>query len=319
LPQVQEAAEAVALVDMLACFASLALERDYVRPQVHDGDELTIHEGRHPVVECVLDAPFVPNDTDLDLDSKRIMIVTGPNMAGKSTYLRQTALIVLMAQIGSYVPATSASIGVVDRIYTRVGASDNLARGQSTFLVEMLETAAILNSAGARSLLIMDEIGRGTSTYDGLAIAWSIIEFLHQHPERGGRTLFATHYHELTVLGEEHGIGNLNVEVREWNDQVIFLKKVVPGSADKSYGIHVARLAGLPPPVITRARQILRELEEKTRELDEEHHRGQGDALQLPLFKPYEQEVLSRIRDLDPDYLTPMEAHLLLAEFKEKL
>ena len=322
LAPVMEAAAVVGNLDMLSCFASLAREREYCRPEIFDDDVLYIRDGRHPVVEQAAREPFIPNDSDLDCLEKRIMIVTGPNMAGKSTYLRQTALITLMAQIGCYVPAAEARIGVVDKIFTRVGANDNLARGQSTFLVEMLETAAILNSATDRSLLIMDEIGRGTSTYDGLAIAWAVIEFLHGNPGRGGRTLFATHYHELTVLGEEEGIGNLNVQVREWNDQVIFLKKVVEGSADKSYGIHVARLAGMPQDVIVRARELLRELEEKSEEMGHDHIRKHSPAhseLQLPLFRPYEQEILARIRELDLNYINPMEAHLLLAEFKEKL
>jgi len=322
LEPVMQAAAAVGTTDMLSCFAVLALERGYCCPEITDDDVLLIREGRHPVVEQASDEPFIPNDTELDRKERRIMIVTGPNMAGKSTYLRQTALITLMAQIGSYVPAVEARIGVVDKIFTRVGANDNIARGQSTFLVEMLETAGILNSATGRSLLIMDEIGRGTSTYDGLAIAWSVIEFLHGNPGRGGRTLFATHYHELTVLGKETGIGNLNVEVKEWNDQVIFLKKVVRGSADQSYGIHVARLAGMPEEVITRARELLRDLEEKSEEMGHDHIRKSHNSqteLQLPLFRPYEQEILVRIRQLDLNYINPMEAHLLLAEFKEKL
>lgn len=325
LKEVQRAARVTASVDMYSCFAVLAVERDYVRPTVDQSAVLEIEDGRHPVVEMTAGERFVPNNTSLDLDENRLMIVTGPNMAGKSTFLRQTALITLMAQIGSFVPASAAQIGVVDRISTRVGASDNLARGQSTFLVEMLETAAILNTATERSLIIMDEIGRGTSTYDGLSLAWAVIEFLLEHPDRGGRTLFATHYHELTVLEEKYGCGNLNVMVREWNDEVIFLKKVASGSADKSYGIHVARLAGMPGEVIRRAREILLDLENRS---DEVHHQqlqgkggdgNSGTEQQLPLFRPYEAEVIEQIKGLTLEQLTPLQALNFLANIKEKL
>jgi len=324
LGRIGVAAGRIAEVDVLASFARNALDYGYVRPVVDESDRLAIIDGRHPVIERVIPEPFVPNTTELDLAEHRIKIVTGPNMAGKSTYLRQTALIVLMAQIGSWVPAASAHIGVVDRIFTRVGASDNLARGQSTFLVEMLETAAILHNATSRSLIIMDEIGRGTSTYDGLSLARSVAEYLLEHPEVGGRTLFATHYHEMTVLGEREGAGNLNVQVREWNDEVIFLRKVIPGAADKSYGIHVARLAGLPHPVIRRARQILHELE------DREGARpvslsGEGQAAvreaspQLSLFGAREEAVIERIRAVNPDHITPLDALKLLVELREGL
>ncbi len=322
--RINAAADRIAEVDLLACFAKNALDYGYMRPVVDGSDRLSIVEGRHPVIERVIPEPFVPNATELDLAENRIKIVTGPNMAGKSTYLRQTALIVLMAQIGSWVPAASAPIGVVDRIFTRVGASDNLARGQSTFLVEMLETAAILNNATARSLIIMDEIGRGTSTYDGLSLARAVAEYLLEHVEVGGRTLFATHYHEMTVLGEREGAGNLNVQVREWNDEVIFLRKVVPGAADKSYGIHVARLAGLPHPVIRRARQILHELEDRegTRPVS---FAGEGQTAvresspQLSLFGAREEAVIERIRAVQPDHMTPMDALALLAELRDEL
>ena len=316
----------IAEIDLITTFARNALDYNYVRPVVDDGDVLSIVDGRHPVVERSIAEPFVPNSTHLDLSDNRILIITGPNMAGKSTYLRQTALITLMAQIGSWVPAASAQIGIVDCIFTRVGASDRLAYGQSTFLVEMLETASILNNASARSLIIMDEIGRGTSTYDGLSLARALIEFLINTPHVGGRTLFATHYHEMTVLGKLPGVGNLNVEVREWNDEVIFLRKVVPGVADKSYGIHVARLAGLPPQVITRARQILQELETRDDERPSSAHRydtaedsGRDRGGQLSLFQAGEDAVLDRIRVLDPRYLTPMDALHLLAELKDLL
>jgi len=316
-------AKVIAFVDMLTSFAVLANEDDYVCPVVVEDAGLEIIDGRHPVVEKSIVDTFVPNNTNLDLDENRIMIVTGPNMAGKSTYLRQTALIVLLAQIGSFVPASEAKVGVVDKIFTRIGASDNLARGQSTFLVEMIEAASILNRATNRSLIIMDELGRGTSTYDGLAIAWSVIEFLKNRIDKGGMTLFATHYHELTALGNQHGIGNLNVMVKEWNNEVIFLKKVVPGSADKSYGIHVARLAGLPDEVITRGYEILQDLEERSLEMGHDICRTSGtevsEDMQLSLFKPYEQEIVQRIRDLDLNIISPLEAINYLAEMKDKI
>jgi DNA mismatch repair protein MutS len=222
---------------------------------------LVIKDGRHPVLDQnLVDEKFVPNDTELDGERVRLAIITGPNMAGKSTYIRQVALIVLMAQIGSFVPAASAEIGLVDRVFTRVGANDDLSRGQSTFMVEMNETANIMNNATERSLVILDEIGRGTSTFDGLSIAWSVAEYLHDKLK--SRTLFATHYHELTKLAEERGgVSNFNVAVREWNEQIIFLRKIVPGGADKSYGIQVARLAGLPKEILDRAKDILAHLE----------------------------------------------------------
>jgi DNA mismatch repair protein MutS len=233
----------------------------YCRPQLDESLRLTICDGRHPVLDQnLVEEKFVPNDTELDGEKLRLAIITGPNMAGKSTYIRQVALIVLMAQIGSFVPATSAEIGLVDRIFTRVGASDDLSRGQSTFMVEMNETANIINNATERSLIILDEIGRGTSTFDGLSIAWSVAEFLHDKIK--ARTLFATHYHELTKLAvERKGVVNFNVAVREWNEQIIFLRKIVPGGADKSYGIQVARLAGLPREILDRAKDILAHLE----------------------------------------------------------
>ena len=230
-----------------------------------DGTVLEIADGRHPVVEQLLQGEaFVPNDTQLDTRTKQIGLITGPNMAGKSTYLRQVGLIVLMAQVGSFVPARSARIGIVDRIFTRVGASDNLARGESTFLVEMNETANILNNATPRSLVLLDEIGRGTSTFDGLSIAWAVTEFLHNTPERAAKTLFATHYHELIELASSlDRIANYNVAIREQNDQIVFLRKVMPGGSDRSYGIQVARMAGLPRSVVERARVILANLEDE--------------------------------------------------------
>ena len=257
---IQRTAEAIATVDVIGALAETARLFNYCRPVLNDSMRLMIRDGRHPVLDQnLVEEKFVPNDTTLD-ENIRLAIVTGPNMAGKSTYIRQVALIVLMAQIGSFVPAASAEIGLVDRIFTRVGANDDLSRGQSTFMVEMNETSNIVNNATERSLVILDEIGRGTSTFDGLSIAWSVAEFLHDKIK--ARTLFATHYHELTKLAEERkGVCNLNVAVREWNEQIIFLRKIVAGGADKSYGIQVARLAGLPKEILERAKQILAQLE----------------------------------------------------------
>jgi DNA mismatch repair protein MutS len=258
---IQKTAAAIAAVDAVSALAETARLFHYCRPTLNDTLRLVIKDGRHPVLDQnLVEEKFVPNDTELDGEKLRLAIVTGPNMAGKSTYIRQVALIVLMAQTGSFVPATSAEIGMVDRIFTRVGANDDLTRGQSTFMVEMNETANIVNNATERSLVILDEIGRGTSTFDGLSIAWSVAEFLHNKIK--ARALFATHYHELTKLAEEHsGVCNFNVAVREWNEQIIFLRKIVPGGADKSYGIQVARLAGLPKEILDRAKDILAHLE----------------------------------------------------------
>src|SRR5213080_2029155 len=261
LGPIQQTAASIAIVDVICALAETARLFRYCRPTLNETLRLQIKDGRHPVLDQnLVEEKFVPNDTSLDGETMRMAIVTGPNMAGKSTYIRQVALIVLMAQIGSFVPAESAEIGVVDRIFTRVGASDDLARGQSTFMVEMNETSNIVNNATERSLVILDEIGRGTSTFDGLSIAWSVAEFLHDKIK--ARTLFATHYHELTKLAEERkGVCNFNVAVREWNDQIIFLRKIIPGGADKSYGIQVARLAGLPKEILDRAKEILSHLE----------------------------------------------------------
>mgnify|MGYP000334502458 CR=1 FL=1 len=260
----QDLASAIATLDVLQNLAWIALRRNYCRPLISDSDTLRISAGRHPVVECLLpDRQFVPNDTFLNTSDAQIMILTGPNMSGKSTYIRQTALLALMAQMGCFIPATAAEIGIIDRIFTRVGASDELSRGQSTFMVEMAETANILNNATPRSLIILDEIGRGTSTYDGLAIAWSVVEYLHNCPAVKAKTLFATHYHELVQL--EHqlaGVVNYNVAVREYQDHIVFMHQIVRGGADRSYGIHVARLAGIPAPVIARAQAILLHLEQ---------------------------------------------------------
>jgi len=261
--RIQATAKAIAQVDVLASLAQVAIQNNYQRPQIVPESTINIIEGRHPVVEALMNEErFVPNDTILDNDNNQLAIITGPNMAGKSTYIRQVALLVLMAQMGSYIPVKSATIGIVDRIFTRVGAADDIARGQSTFMVEMVETANILNNATASSLIILDEIGRGTSTFDGLSLAWAVAEYLHDYEEVKARTLFATHYHELTELSlTMNGVQNYNIAVKEYGEKIIFLRKIVPGGADKSYGIHVARLAGLPKEVIERAKEVLSNLE----------------------------------------------------------
>lgn len=278
LTQLQQTAAAVAALDVLASFAETARLYGYCRPELTEECRTEIADGRHPVLDqSLVEEKFVPNDVHLDTEKNRLLILTGPNMAGKSTYIRQVALLVLMAQIGSWLPARSAMIGVADRIFTRVGASDDLSRGQSTFMVEMCETANITNSATERSLIILDEIGRGTSTFDGLSIAWSVAEYLHDQVR--ARTLFATHYHELTDLARTRSaVRNFNVAVREWNDQIIFLRKIVPGGADKSYGIQVARLAGLPPAIINRARDILANLEQAELNADGQPVLAEGHA-----------------------------------------
>ena len=279
---IQQTAEAIAVLDAICALAETARLFRYCRPVLNETLRLVIKDGRHPVLDQTLvEEKFVPNDTSLDGENARLAIITGPNMAGKSTYIRQVALIVLMAHIGGFVPAESAEIGLVDRIFTRVGASDDLARGQSTFMVEMNETSNIVNNATERSLVILDEIGRGTSTFDGLSIAWSVAEFLHDKIK--ARTLFATHYHELTKLAEDRtGVCNFNVAVREWNEQIIFLRKIVSGGADKSYGIHVARLAGLPKEILDRAKDILAHLEDSSRATAEPKPRGKKSAKSMP-------------------------------------
>ena len=289
---IQQTADAIAVLDVLCALAETARLFRYCRPALNDSLRLVIKDGRHPVLDQnLVDEKFVPNDTELDGDNIRLAIVTGPNMAGKSTYIRQVALIVLMAQIGSFVPAESAEIGLVDRIFTRVGASDDLARGQSTFMVEMNETANIINNATERSLVILDEIGRGTSTFDGLSIAWSVAEFLYDKIK--ARSLFATHYHELIKLAEDRkGVCNLNVAVREWNEQIIFLRKIIPGGADKSYGIQVARLAGLPKDILDRAKEILAHLESSSRAEAEPKRRGRKSAKPMPESQKPQMDLL---------------------------
>ncbi|MGC2626597.1 MAG: DNA mismatch repair protein MutS [Candidatus Udaeobacter sp.] len=289
---IQQTADAIAVLDVLCALAETARLFRYCRPALNDSLRLVIKDGRHPVLDQnLVDEKFVPNDTELDGENIRLAIVTGPNMAGKSTYIRQVALIVLMAQIGSFVPAESAEVGLVDRIFTRVGASDDLARGQSTFMVEMNETANIINNATERSLVILDEIGRGTSTFDGLSIAWSVAEFLYDKIK--ARSLFATHYHELIKLAEDRkGVCNLNVAVREWNEQIIFLRKIIRGGADKSYGIQVARLAGLPKEILDRAKEILAHLESSSRAETEPQRRGRKSAKPMPESQKPQMDLL---------------------------
>lgn len=328
------------LLGMLDCFASLAhiaVQNQYTRPQVNEAQALSIKDGRHPVVEKMLPPgeAFIPNSVHLDSENEQIIIITGPNMAGKSVVLRQVGLIVLLAQVGSFVPATEADIGIVDRIYTRVGASDNLAAGESTFLVEMNETANILNNATPRSLILLDEVGRGTSTFDGLSIAWALVEFLHENPTVRARTLFATHYHELNELASRlNRIRNSRIQVQEHNGKVIFLRKLIAGGADHSYGIEVARMAGLPEPVIQRAKEILNHLESQHLVIDDASS-GDGvsgrtaqvkslpevepsPAFQMSLFSadPQSEEIKKKLATIDPNRMTPIEALLALAELK---
>jgi len=320
--QLLETARAIAELDVLAALAEVAALGGYTRPQVHEGRELEIHEGRHPVVEQSLQADsswnrsgrYIPNDVLFE-KGEIVRVITGPNMAGKSTYLRQTALIVLMAQMGSFVPADSARIGLVDRIFTRIGAQDEIHAGQSTFMVEMLETANILHHATTRSLLILDEIGRGTSTYDGVSIAWAVIEYIHNHPHLRAKTLFATHYHELTQLAELlPGIRNYNVAVSEGDGKVVFLHKIVPGGADRSYGIHVAQLAGLPAPVIQRASEIMAELEKTSGRAVKINPQAAQQAALFPETSP----LLDELRSTDVNSLSPIEALNKLFEWQKK-
>jgi DNA mismatch repair protein MutS len=324
--RLQATAAVLAQLDVLSALAELAVTRGYVRPTIVAEPVLRILGGRHPVLDLTEAAgTFVPNDVACgkndDGDDGTVLLITGPNMAGKSTYIRQVALLTIMAQMGSFVPAREATIGVADRIFARVGASDELSRGQSTFMVEMTETARILNTATSRSLVVLDEIGRGTSTYDGISLAWAIVEHLHDRSQC--RTLFATHYHELTDLAQTlPGVRNLNVAVKEWQDHVVFLHKIVPGAADKSYGIHVARLAGVPRAVNERAKQILAQLEAE--HLDREGRpkiavkgqRGRRGDLRLTLFAPPEHPLVEQLRQLDVNSLTPLEALARLAELQ---
>lgn len=314
-------AQAVGEADAIASLATVALRHRYVRATLSDDAEICIEDGRHPVIEQITSERFIPNSSDIHRDRNGIQVITGPNMGGKSTYLRQVALIVLLNQAGSFVPAASARLGVFDRIFTRVGASDQLARGESTFMVEMHETANILNNATADSLIILDEVGRGTATFDGLSLAWAIIEYLHDNAARSGMTLFATHYHEVTDLAKTRPrVANYNVAVKEWNDQIIFLRKVVPGAADKSYGIQVAKLAGIPHAITDRAREILATLERKeTAMVEETRGRAPVSTRQMSLFDSREQDVLNTLRAIQVETLSPIEALNRLNELKEKL
>ena len=315
--QMKQSSDGCASLDTLVSLAQVAHSRHFVRPTADDGFALTIREGRHPVVEAALGrAAFVPNDCALDPDARQILVLTGPNMAGKSTYMRQVALIVILAQMGSFVPAAEARIGVVDRVFTRIGAADYLTRGESTFMVEMKETAHILRHATARSLILLDEVGRGTSTFDGISIAWSVAEYLHASPHRP-RTLFATHYHELTDLAlTNERVKNFNFAVKEWRGEVIFLRNLVEGAGSRSYGIHVGRLAGLPPEVVERAKEILKNLEGG--ELDEKGRprlargSGQGEPAQLTFFTARDEQLREELLQIDVSAMTPLEALNLL-------
>jgi DNA mismatch repair protein MutS len=328
--RLQRIAADVARLDVLLALGELASRRNYCRPTVDESDTLGITGGRHPVIEVTSAGTFIPNDTHIDCRDDQILIITGPNMGGKSTYLRQVALISIMAQMGSFVPASAASLGLVDRIFTRIGAMDLLSAGQSTFMVEMLETANILNSATPKSLILLDEVGRGTSTFDGLSIAWAVAEHLHEKESLRAKTLFATHYHELTELALTlKRIKNYHVSVKEWKEDVIFLRKIVPGPSDQSYGIHVAKLAGIPREVIDRAREILFNLEKQ--EFDESgqprmayRSPGRGDRSQRLLFPEDREfavleEIKDRLESFDPAAMTPLEALNLLNEMKTGL
>jgi DNA mismatch repair protein MutS len=315
-------AHAIADIDVLSSLAEVAVRYNYVKPELTTGNEIVINQGRHPVVErTLLSGSFIPNDTNLSNDNTQLIILTGPNMSGKSTYLRQVALIVLLAQTGSFVPASSAKIGLVDRIFTRIGAGEDIAAGQSTFMVEMVETANILNNATPRSLIILDEIGRGTSTYDGLSIARAVAEYIHNHPKLGAKTLFATHYHELVQLaGFLPRVKNFNVAVAEEGSKVIFLYKIVPGGVDKSYGIHVAQLAGLPKSVVHRAHEVLAELETDSRQPSKSSRAkksAETPTLQLPLLGQ-KSPVLEELAKLDINSLSPLEALTKLYELQKK-
>ncbi len=330
IPRIQQFSQIVATLDVLTNLAQLAYYNHYVRPEISDVSEIDIKEGRHPVIEQLMTGQdFIPNDTYLNNDSDRILLITGPNMAGKSTYLRQVGLILIMAQMGSFIPASSGKIGIVDKIFTRVGASDNLALGQSTFLVEMIETANILHNATPRSVVLLDEIGRGTSTFDGLSIAWAVVEYLHENEKVSAKTLFATHYHELTELSNVYmGVKNYNITAKEYQDKIIFLRKVVPGSADQSYGIQVAKLAGIPQRVILRAQEILEELEKSEfneSSILEKTKRKKAEINQTSFIEVLSQKtskeraILKELMELDVNELTPIDALTFLSRLKDKL
>jgi DNA mismatch repair protein MutS len=319
--RIRATASAVAELDVIAALAQVAVENRYTRPAFSDDDEMRVVAGRHPVIEKLAEGQasrFIPNDLYLNSAKEFVGVITGPNMGGKSTYLRQAALLAILAQVGSFVPADQAVLPIVDRVFTRIGAADNLARGRSTFMVEMTETAVILNTATSRSLVVLDEIGRGTSTYDGLALAWAVVEHIHENIR--AKTLFATHYHELTELADLlPGVRNLHVSVKEAGDQIIFLRKVEPGCADRSYGIEVARLAALPVGVIERARQILALHERSEHQVTEELAPSHSGPMQIQLFEPVNYEIADRIRALKLDELRPIDALQLLSELQKEL
>jgi len=330
IPQIQINANVVARLDCLLSFAKTAEENRYVRPVIEDSDALDIRQGRHPVIETQLPPGehYVPNDIQLDTERQQIIIITGPNMAGKSALLRQTALIVLLAQIGCFVPAESARVGLVDKIFTRVGASDNIAQGESTFMVEMTEASNILNNVSPRSLVLFDELGRGTSTYDGISIAWAIVEYLHEQPKARARTLFATHYHELNEMEKNFKrIKNFNVSVKELNGKVIFMRRLERGGSEHSFGIHVADIAGMPKSIVKRANTVLKQLEADNAQVggtvgkpSVKHLDESREGMQLSFFQ-LDDPVLSQIRDeilgLDINNLTPMEALNKLNDIKK--
>ena len=321
--RLQKTANVVSTLDVLSAFAQVAEDMNYCKPVVTDNGKIKIKDGRHPVIEKMVGiGNFVPNDTYLDKDGDRLAIITGPNMAGKSTYMRQVALIVLMAQIGSFVPVTSARIGVVDKIFTRVGASDDLSMGQSTFMVEMMEVAEILREATKKSLVILDEIGRGTSTYDGLSIAWAVVEYIADKERCGAKTLFATHYHELTELENQiQGVKNYSIAVKEKGEDVIFLRKIVKGGTDESYGVHVAKLAGVPKDVTKRANEILRSLERKSilGKKNQEKENKKIATGQLDMYNYKLAELAHEIDKINLNELTPIDALNILVKMKDKI
>ena len=325
-PGIQKTARFLARLDCVTNLAEVAAQNDYRRPEMTSDGGIFIQDGRHPVVEKMITAErFVPNTVKMDDTDNQILIITGPNMAGKSTVLRQVALVVIMAQMGAFIPAARAKISITDRIFTRVGALDNLSQGQSTFMVEMQETANILNNATEKSLVIMDEIGRGTSTFDGLSIAWAVAEYLHDLNSRGVKTLFATHYHELTQLSQtKPRVKNLNIAVKEWNDEIIFLRKLVQGGTNRSYGIQVARLAGIPHPVIDRAKRILYKIEQGDYNSSGSHGLINGDRstakgpVQLDLFGKIENKLITELVQADISRMTPLEALNFLNELQER-
>ena len=323
IERLQKASNIVSIIDVITSFAIVAEDLNYIKPNINNNGEIDIKDGRHPVIEKMLPTgSFIANDTYLDKQNDRLSIITGPNMAGKSTYMRQVALIVLMAQIGSFVPASEANIGVVDKIFTRVGASDDLSMGQSTFMVEMMEVAEILREATQNSLIILDEIGRGTSTYDGLSIAWAVVEYISNKEKCGAKTLFATHYHELTELEEQiEGVKNYSIAVKEKGEDVIFLRKIIRGGTDESYGVHVAKLAGVPQDVVKRSNEILRSLERKSilGKRNQEKENKKIAAGQLDMYNYKLAEVAHEIDKINLNELTPIDALNILVKIKEKI